>query len=84
MITASYAFLPHIRASVVIIFKSVGYIWWSICLHIRRILTQLSINGHKQKQKKREWLRYRDFVLSPYGVIKIKSLGYTYSAVVEE
>ncbi|MGG2143603.1 hypothetical protein [Symbiopectobacterium sp. RP] len=25
MITASYAFLPHIRASVVIIFKSVGY-----------------------------------------------------------
>ncbi|MGG2141534.1 hypothetical protein [Symbiopectobacterium sp. RP] len=26
--------------------------------------------------KKREWLRYRDFVLSPYGVIKIKSLGY--------
>ncbi|MGG2143557.1 hypothetical protein [Symbiopectobacterium sp. RP] len=37
---------------------------------------QLSINGHKQKQKKREWLRYRDFVLSPYGVIKTKSLGY--------
>ncbi|MGG2142053.1 hypothetical protein [Symbiopectobacterium sp. RP] len=35
----------------------------------------MSINGHKQK--KREWLRYRDFVLSPYGVIKIKSLGYT-------
>ncbi|MGG2140052.1 hypothetical protein [Symbiopectobacterium sp. RP] len=34
----------------------------------------MSINGHKQK--KREWLRYRDFVLSPYGVIKIKSLGY--------
>uniref|UniRef100_A0A6V7KR96 ABC transporter domain-containing protein n=1 Tax=Bracon brevicornis TaxID=1563983 RepID=A0A6V7KR96_9HYME len=29
-----------------------------------------------KKQKKREWLRYRDFVLSPYGVIKIKSLGY--------
>ncbi|MGG2142746.1 hypothetical protein [Symbiopectobacterium sp. RP] len=28
------------------------------------------------KSKKREWLRYRDFVLSPYGVIKIKSLGY--------
>ncbi|MGG2140972.1 hypothetical protein [Symbiopectobacterium sp. RP] len=27
--------------------------------------------------KKREWLRYRDFVLSPYGVIKIKLLGYT-------
>ncbi|MGG2141136.1 hypothetical protein [Symbiopectobacterium sp. RP] len=26
MITASYAFLPHIRASVVIIFKSLGYI----------------------------------------------------------
>ncbi|MGG2140890.1 hypothetical protein [Symbiopectobacterium sp. RP] len=26
MITASYAFLPHIRVSVVIIFKSVGYI----------------------------------------------------------
>ncbi|MGG2143841.1 hypothetical protein [Symbiopectobacterium sp. RP] len=25
MITASYAFLPHIRVSVVIIFKSVGY-----------------------------------------------------------
>ncbi|MGG2140709.1 hypothetical protein [Symbiopectobacterium sp. RP] len=25
MITASYAFLPHIRASVVIIFKSVDY-----------------------------------------------------------
>ncbi|MGG2143912.1 hypothetical protein [Symbiopectobacterium sp. RP] len=35
----------------------------------------MSINGHKQK--KREWLRYRDFVLSPYSVIKIKSLGYT-------
>ncbi|MGG2142045.1 hypothetical protein [Symbiopectobacterium sp. RP] len=34
----------------------------------------MSINGHKQK--KREWLRYRDFVLSPYAVIKIKSLGY--------
>ncbi|WP_430357994.1 hypothetical protein [Symbiopectobacterium sp. RP] len=49
--------------------------WWSICLHIRQILTPLSINGHKQK--KREWLRYRDFVLSPYGVIKIKSLCYT-------
>ncbi|MGG2140307.1 hypothetical protein [Symbiopectobacterium sp. RP] len=57
----------------VIIFKSVGY--------IRQILTQLSINGHKQKakSKKREWLRYRDFVLSPYGVIKIKSLGYRQS-----
>ncbi|MGG2142635.1 hypothetical protein [Symbiopectobacterium sp. RP] len=26
MITANYAFLPHIRVSVVIIFKSVGYI----------------------------------------------------------
>ncbi|MGG2142056.1 group II intron maturase-specific domain-containing protein [Symbiopectobacterium sp. RP] len=38
----------------------------------------MSINGHKQKAKKREWLRYRDFVLSPYGVIKIKSLGYIY------
>ncbi|MGG2140057.1 hypothetical protein [Symbiopectobacterium sp. RP] len=25
MITANYAFLPHIRVSVVIIFKSVGY-----------------------------------------------------------
>ncbi|MGG2141871.1 hypothetical protein [Symbiopectobacterium sp. RP] len=25
MITASYAFLPHIRVSVVIIFKSVSY-----------------------------------------------------------
>ncbi|MGG2142272.1 hypothetical protein [Symbiopectobacterium sp. RP] len=24
-------------------------------------------------------MRYRDFVLSPYGVIKIKSLGYIYS-----
>ncbi|MGG2143526.1 hypothetical protein [Symbiopectobacterium sp. RP] len=34
--------------------------------------------GTSKKQKKREWLRYRDFVLSPYGVIKIKSLGYTY------
>ncbi|MGG2143709.1 hypothetical protein [Symbiopectobacterium sp. RP] len=33
--------------------------------------------GTSKKQKKREWLRYRDFVLSPYGVIKIKSLGYT-------
>ncbi|MGG2142141.1 hypothetical protein [Symbiopectobacterium sp. RP] len=30
-----------------------------------------------KKQKKREWLRYRDFVLSLYGVIKIKSLGYS-------
>ncbi|MGG2140697.1 hypothetical protein [Symbiopectobacterium sp. RP] len=27
MITASYAFLPHIRVSVVIIFKSLGYMW---------------------------------------------------------
>ncbi|MGG2140758.1 hypothetical protein [Symbiopectobacterium sp. RP] len=33
--------------------------------------------GTSKKQKKRGWLRYRDFVLSPYGVIKIKSLGYT-------
>ncbi|MGG2140708.1 hypothetical protein [Symbiopectobacterium sp. RP] len=32
--------------------------------------------GTSKKQKKREWLRYKDFVLSPYGVIKIKSLGY--------
>ncbi|OZI14398.1 phosphate starvation-inducible protein PhoH [Sodalis-like symbiont of Philaenus spumarius] len=32
--------------------------------------------GTSKKQKKREWLRYRNFVLSPYGVIKIKSLGY--------
>ncbi|MGG2140356.1 hypothetical protein [Symbiopectobacterium sp. RP] len=32
--------------------------------------------GTSKKQKKREWLRYRDFVLSPYVVIKIKSLGY--------
>ncbi|MGG2141446.1 hypothetical protein [Symbiopectobacterium sp. RP] len=32
MITASYAFLPHIRASVVIIFKSVGYIRELPCL----------------------------------------------------
>ncbi|WP_440864396.1 hypothetical protein [Symbiopectobacterium purcellii] len=23
-------------------------------------------------------MRYREFVLSPYGVIKIKSLGYTF------
>ncbi|MGG2140690.1 hypothetical protein [Symbiopectobacterium sp. RP] len=39
--------------------------------------------GTSKKQKKREWLRYRDFVLSPYGVIKIKSLGYnaTYDLV---
>ncbi|MGG2141803.1 IS110 family transposase [Symbiopectobacterium sp. RP] len=29
-----------------------------------------------KKQKKREWLRYRDFVLSPYDVIKIKSVCY--------
>ncbi|MGG2140109.1 hypothetical protein [Symbiopectobacterium sp. RP] len=34
--------------------------------------------GTSKKQKKREWLRYRDFVLSPYGVIKIKSLDYTW------
>ncbi|MGG2140355.1 hypothetical protein [Symbiopectobacterium sp. RP] len=32
--------------------------------------------GTSKKQKKREWLRYRDFVLSPYVVIKIKSLVY--------
>ncbi|MGG2140931.1 hypothetical protein [Symbiopectobacterium sp. RP] len=44
MITISCIFLPHIRALAVIIFKSVGY--------IRQILTQLSINGHKQKAKK--------------------------------
>ncbi|MGG2142462.1 hypothetical protein [Symbiopectobacterium sp. RP] len=31
--------------------------------------------------KKREWLRYRDFVLSPYGVIKIKSLGYIFGVI---
>ncbi|MGG2140596.1 hypothetical protein [Symbiopectobacterium sp. RP] len=36
--------------------------------------------GTSKKQKKREWLRYRDFVLSPYGVIKIKSLCYNASA----
>ncbi|MGG2140866.1 transposase [Symbiopectobacterium sp. RP] len=29
-----------------------------------------------KSKKKREWLRYRDFVLSPYGVIKIKSPSY--------
>ncbi|MGG2140618.1 hypothetical protein [Symbiopectobacterium sp. RP] len=34
--------------------------------------------GTSKKQKRREWLRYRDFVLSPYGVIKIKSLGYIF------
>ncbi len=33
--------------------------------------------GTSKKQKKRDGLRYREFVLSPYGVIKIKSLGYT-------
>ncbi len=64
--------------------SSMQGIWWSICLHIRQILTQLSINGHKQKakskkQKKRDGLRYREFVLSPYGVIKIKSLGYIWT-----
>ncbi|MGG2143181.1 hypothetical protein [Symbiopectobacterium sp. RP] len=37
--------------------------------------------GTSKKQKKREWLRYRDFVLSPYGVIKIKSLGYISGSV---
>ncbi|MGG2143851.1 hypothetical protein [Symbiopectobacterium sp. RP] len=37
--------------------------------------------GTSKKQKKREWLRYRDFVLSPYGVIKIKSLGYITSFI---
>ncbi|MGG2143222.1 hypothetical protein [Symbiopectobacterium sp. RP] len=31
MITASYDFLPHIRVSVVIIFKSVGYNWVIFC-----------------------------------------------------
>ncbi len=34
--------------------------------------------GTSKKQKKRDGLRYREFVLSPYGVIKIKSLGYIY------
>ncbi|MGG2143550.1 hypothetical protein [Symbiopectobacterium sp. RP] len=43
-------------------------IWWSICLHKW---------AQAKSKKKREWLRYRDFVLSPYGAIKIKSLGYT-------
>ncbi|MGG2142213.1 EAL domain-containing protein [Symbiopectobacterium sp. RP] len=38
--------------------------------------------GTSKKQKKREWLRYRDFVLSPYGVIKIKSLSYNISVSV--
>ncbi len=33
--------------------------------------------GTSKKQKKRDGLRYREFVLSPYGVIKIKSLGYS-------
>ncbi|MGG2143001.1 hypothetical protein [Symbiopectobacterium sp. RP] len=42
-------------------------IWWSICLHKW---------AQAKSKKKREWLRYRDFVLSPYGVIKIKSLSY--------
>ncbi len=32
--------------------------------------------GTSKKQKKRDGLRYREFVLSPYGVIKIKSVGY--------
>ncbi|MGG2140187.1 hypothetical protein [Symbiopectobacterium sp. RP] len=39
--------------------------------------------GTSKKQKKRECLRYRDFVLSPYGVIKIKSLGYIRREVCE-
>ncbi|MGG2142159.1 hypothetical protein [Symbiopectobacterium sp. RP] len=37
--------------------------------------------GTSKKQKKREWLRYRDFFLSPYGVIKIKSLCYILSVL---
>ncbi|MGG2142214.1 hypothetical protein [Symbiopectobacterium sp. RP] len=37
MITANYAFLPHITVSVVIIFKSVGYIWcWQKGLKMRK------------------------------------------------
>ncbi|MGG2142254.1 hypothetical protein [Symbiopectobacterium sp. RP] len=40
--------------------------------------------GTSKKQKKREWLRYRDFVLSPYGVIKIKSLCYIIDTAVFE
>ncbi len=39
--------------------------------------------GTSKKQKKRDGLRYREFVLSPYGVIKIKSLGYTVVFFVE-
>ncbi len=35
--------------------------------------------GTSKKQKKRDGLRYREFVLSPYGVIKIKSLGYIHN-----
>ncbi|MGG2142297.1 hypothetical protein [Symbiopectobacterium sp. RP] len=30
--------------------------------------------GTSKKQKKREWLRYRDFVLSPYAVIKMRTV----------
>ncbi|WP_440863004.1 tyrosine-type recombinase/integrase [Symbiopectobacterium purcellii] len=33
--------------------------------------------GTSKKQKKRDGSLYREFVLSPYGVIKIKSLGYS-------
>ncbi|MGG2143763.1 hypothetical protein [Symbiopectobacterium sp. RP] len=40
--------------------------------------------GTSKKQKKREWLRYRDFVLSPYGVIKIKSLCYNRACAAAE
>ncbi|MGG2140359.1 hypothetical protein [Symbiopectobacterium sp. RP] len=36
MITASYAFLPHIRVSVVIIFKSVGYMLYRRPPYIRQ------------------------------------------------
>ncbi len=38
--------------------------------------------GTSKKQKKRDGLRYREFVLSPYGVIKIKSLGYMARTVI--
>ncbi|MGG2140318.1 hypothetical protein [Symbiopectobacterium sp. RP] len=53
----------------------------SLCCQHKIYLFNKAPIEHKWAQakskKKREWLRYRDFVLSPYGVIKIKSLGYT-------
>ncbi|WP_181994594.1 hypothetical protein [Arsenophonus endosymbiont of Bemisia tabaci] len=58
--------------------SSMRGIWWNICLPIRQIFIQFNINGHKLNAKKSARMRHRYFVRTQYGVIKIKSLSYSF------